>query len=491
MAPRKESIVLFPFMAQGHIIPFLALALHIQKTKVYNIILVNTPFNIRKLRSSLPPSSSIRLLELPFDSSDHGLPPNTENTDVLSYPHIIRLLHASTCLETGFRNLIKDITNKQEEEPPLCVIADIFFGWTATVCKELGVFHAVFSGAGGFGLACYYSVWLSLPHRNTKSDEFELQDFKEASKIHLTQLPLSISEADGTDSWSLFQKKNLPAWVDSNGILFNTVEEFDRVGLSYFKRKLNRPAWAIGPILLPTENRTHAGKEADISPDLCKKWLDNKPINSVLYVSFGSHNTISASQMMQLALALEASSKNFIWVVRPPIGFDINSEFRGKEWLPLGFEERVKESGKGLLVHKWAAQVEILSHRSVCAFLSHCGWNSVLEALNCGVPLIGWAMAGEQFFNVKFLEEELGVCVEVARGKTCEVRYEDIKGKIELVMNETEKGKEMRKKAFEVKEMINDAMNDKDGLKGSSVKALDDFFQAAMSMREKTGKEKR
>ncbi|KAF2311990.1 hypothetical protein GH714_027690 [Hevea brasiliensis] len=187
------------------------------------------------------PDSSIHLLEIPFDSSGHGLPPDTENTDVLSYPLIIRLFHASTSLEPAFRKLIQDIAHEQGRQPPPCIIADIFFGWTATVAKELGVFHAVFSGAGGYGLACYYSVWLTLPHRNAKSDEFELQDFKEVSKLHVTKLPLSISEADGSDSWSVFQRKNLPAWVDSNGILFNTVKEFDQIGLSYFRRKLRQP----------------------------------------------------------------------------------------------------------------------------------------------------------------------------------------------------------------------------------------------------------
>ncbi|KAJ9139711.1 hypothetical protein P3X46_030420 [Hevea brasiliensis] len=445
MALKKENIVMFPFMAQCHIISFLALALHIERTKGYDITFVNTSLNVKKLKSSLPPSSSIHLLEIPFDSSGHGLPPDTENTDVLSYPLIIRLLHASTSLEPAFRKLIQDIAHEQGRQPPPCIIADIFFGWTATVAKELGVFHAVFSGAGGYGLACYYSVWLTLPHRNAKSDEFKLQDFKEVSKLHVTKLPLSISEADGSDSWSVFQRKNLPAWVDSNGILFNTVKEFDQIA-----------AWAIGPVLLPTKNRARSGKEARIvSTDLCKKCPERKPVNSVLYVSFGSHNTIAPSQMMQLAMALEASGKNFIWVVRPPIGFDIKSEFRGDEWLPKKFEERIKESGRGLLVHKWAPQVEILSHKSTCAFLSHCGWNSTLEALNRRVTLIGWAMAAEQFFNVKFLEEELGVCVAVASGKTCEVRYQDIKAKIELAMNETQKkGKEIKRKACEVMEMI-------------------------------------
>ena len=124
-------------------------------------------------------------------------------------------------------------------------------------------------------------------------------------------------------------------------------------------------------------------------------------------------------------MGLEASDKNFIWVIRPPIGFELNTEFKAKEWLPKGFEKRIKESRRGLLVYNWAPQVEILSHKSVSAFLTLCGWNSVLEALNHSVLLIGWPMAAEQSFNAKLLEEEMGVCVEVARGKSCEVRHED------------------------------------------------------------------
>lgn len=83
-----------------------------------------------------------------------------------------------------------------------------------------------------------------MPHKKVNSDEFLLPDFSDASRVHITQLPTSILEAkdDGTDAWSVFQKKNLPEWVNSGGILINTVEQFDYIGLSYFKRKLGHPA---------------------------------------------------------------------------------------------------------------------------------------------------------------------------------------------------------------------------------------------------------
>lgn len=328
---------------------------------------------------------------------------------------------------------------------------------------------------------------MDLPHRKVDSAEFSLADFEEASTIHISQLPKNLLEADGTDLWSNLIQGSLSAWADSDGLLFNTVEGFDQLGLLYFRRKLDRPVWPIGPVLLSSESRSSFGKETSVTPELCQEWLNSKPPKSVLYVSFGSMNTISVSQMMQLAMALEASRKNFVWVVRPPIGYDINSEFKANEWLPEGFEDRMRSSSRGLLIHRWASQVDILSHGAVSAFLSHCGWNSTLEALSQGVPLLGWAMAAEQFFNVKVLEEKVGVCVEVARGKSCEVRHEDLVEKIKLVMNDTEKGNEMRRKASEVSEMINNAMKNENAVKGASIRAMDDFFNAAAGrMKENT-----
>ena len=467
----NKDVVMFPFMAQGHIIPFLALAHRIQH-RGYSVTFVTTPLNATNLRSSLPPDSSVRLHHLPFRSSDHGLPPDAENTDSLPYPLVIRLIRASSALRPAFADLLRDLR-------PLCVVADIFFGWTAALCRDLRLFHAVFSGCGGFGLACYCSLWLNLPHRNLTdaSGEFSLPDFQEAKTLHVSQLPANIAEADGHDPWSTFQSENLSAWSDSNGFLFNTIGDLDQLGLDYFRRKFNRPVWPVGPVLLASESRVSVGKRDKTTSDLSVKWLDSKPSKSVLYVSFGSMNTISSSQMVQLATALEKSEQRFVWVVRPPIGSDINSEFKAEEWLPEGFEERV--SGRGLLVHKWAPQVEILSHRAVSAFLSHCGWNSVLESLSSGVPMLGWPMAAEQFFNAAVLERELGVCVEVARGKACEVSHEGLVEKINAVMGENEKGREMRRKARQVREMIGNAMRDEDGFRGSSVKALDDFFAAA------------
>ncbi|KAH0746517.1 hypothetical protein KY290_008224 [Solanum tuberosum] len=264
-----------------------------------------------------------------------------------------------------------------------------------------------------------------------------MPDFQEAGNLDVSQLNPSLLEADSNDPYTIFNWKNLPNWINSDGILFNTIEGLDKLGLTYFRRKLGKPVWAIGPIPWP--------------------------------------NRISASQMMELAKALDNASRvNFIWAVRPPLGFDINMEFRAEEWLPEGFVQRVFEDQNRGLSAKMGS--------SVGAFLTHCGWNSILESLENGVPLLGWPIAAEQFYNAKFLEQDVGVCVEVARGNNSQVKHEDILEKIDVIMGVNEKENEIRRKACEVKEMINNAIIDDQDLKGSSIRAMYEFLNAALSM---------
>ncbi|CAJ2653804.1 unnamed protein product [Trifolium pratense] len=251
-----------------------------------------------------------------------------------------------------------------------------------------------------------------------------------------------LREADGTDSWSKFFPPQIALSMKSDGRICNTVEEIETFGLQLLRNYLQLPVWCVGPLLPSTtkgSNSKHrAGKESGIALEDCIEWLDLKEENSVLHISFGSHNTISSSQMMALAEGLEESEKLFIWVIRPPFGFDMHGEFKA-EWLPEGFEERMKHSKRGLLVHKWGPQLEILSHKSTGAFLSHCGWNSVLESLSNGVPIIGWPLAAEQAYNAKMLVEEMGVSVELTRTVESLISKEDVKRVIEI-----EKGREKR-----------------------------------------------
>ncbi|KAL2940877.1 UDP-glycosyltransferase 92A1 [Bienertia sinuspersici] len=466
---RREHVILFPFMAQGHIIPFLALALEIEKKKGYDITFINTPLNIKNLRPSLPSSSSIRFQEISFDASKHGLPPNTENTENLPYNLILHFLEVSVSLKPAFRDIVSNILQECKQpscdlSPPLCIIGDFFFGWTAEIAREFNIFHSILVANSGFGIAIYYSLWTNIPHwkKEGVEDEFINDDFPRGGKIHVTQLPGSMLAANGKDSWSIYLGNRLPEWWLSNGIMFNTVEEIDEAGLSYFRRKLGLPVYAIGPILSKNNSKSYNNVSHE-----CIKWLDKKPQKSVLYICFGSQNTLTVSQMMELALALEYTKRPFIWVIRPPLGNDCKSEFKPEKWLPKGFEKRMQEKELGFLVKNWAPQVEILSHKSVGGFVSHCGWNSVLEAISQGVPILGWPMAAEQFFNAKFLVEEVGICVEIGRGNGCKVNHEDLAKKIEILMGENFDAKKIRNRALKVKNIVEDAGKNELDFKGN------------------------
>ncbi|CAN0923162.1 UDP-glycosyltransferase 92A1 [Linum grandiflorum] len=213
------------------------------------------------------------------------------------------------------------------------------------------------------------------------------------------------------------------------------------------------------------------------------EWLQSHKPGSVIYICFGSQNSISPSQMMELATGLEQSSTPFLWVIRPPTGFDPKSEIFKPEWLPEGFEHRVQQSKTGLLVRNWAPQLEILSHKSTRAFVSHCGWNSVLESLSQGVTIIAWPLAAEQGFNAKMVVEEIGAAVELARGTESVVERSEVKRVVEFVMGK--QGEELKRNAEEVARHLRASVRDDEvnGEKGSSVKAMDDFLVTILTNR--------
>ncbi|MED6133445.1 hypothetical protein PIB30_028369 [Stylosanthes scabra] len=491
----EGHIVMLPFMAHGHLNPFLALAKQILKTTTNNfkITIATTPLNIQYLKSSIIANQQqqnlleLHLAELPFNCVQHDLPPNIENTENLPLSDVFKFIIATTmALENPFHSLISKIT-EEEGHPPLCIISDIFFGWVTNVAKSFGSKSIIFFTGSAFGVLAYTSILFHLPHRNTDSEEFWVPGFPQKFKFKRSHLHRQIRESDGNDAWSRFFVPQLQLSLKSDGWIGNTVEEIEPLGLDLLRKYIQIPVWCVGPLLQPL---AHKGKESGIAIEECIEWLNVKDQSSVLYISFGSQNTISASQMMALAEGLEQSERSFIWVIRPPFGFDINGEFNAHEWLPKGFEERIKNTQKGLLVHQWGPQMKILSHKSIAAFLSHCGWNSVLESLSYGVPIIGWPLAAEQAHNAKMLEEELGVGVILTATVESVVSGEEVKNVIEMVLNqESVKGKEMKVKAKEIEVLMREAKtHDGEVVKGSSLKAIDDFGKAILQNPKLHGK---
>lgn len=242
----------------------------------------------------------------------------------------------------------------------------------------------------------------------------------------------------------------------SDGILVNTWEDLQPTALAalrddkYLGRITNGRIYTIGPILRPLE-------PADSRYELFD-WLDKQPTESVLYVSFGSGGTLTYEQITELAWGLELSQQRFIWVVRPPSKtagdgsfFTVGSgagDVDLSSLLPDGFLRRTFNIG--VVVPQWAPQIEILSHPSVGGFLSHCGWNSTLESITNGVPMIVWPLYSEQRMNATILTEELGVAIRSKVLPSMEVvGREEIKTMVTRLLMD-EEGYEMRAKVKEL-----------------------------------------
>ncbi|OEL33460.1 UDP-glycosyltransferase 92A1 [Dichanthelium oligosanthes] len=485
-------LVLFPFLAQGHLIPFLNLAKRLESLgqrggsgqRRLEVTIISTPRNVASLRRAVPAGSCIGFAELPFSPSDHGLPPDAESTDVVPLSAFPAFFFATELLRPSFEELVTELAGRQGRKN-VCVLADIFLGWTAESARALGVQHRVFLTSGAYASAVTFSIWLrppAFPRPAGPDDEQSLPDFPDVRVRYVEFLNVVVTEDYATNPMLAFLCRMVSLhFRHSGGLVVNTSEEIEQKGLHLIRKLSGLPTFAVGPLI---GGRTASDDTARADEDdVCIKFLDSKPAASVLYVSFGSQNTIPASQMLELARGLEASGRPFIWAVRPPAEFDGTEKFRA-EWLPDGFEDRAAAAAQGVVVRRWAPQVAILAHASTGAFLSHCGWNSVLESLWHGVPVVGWPLLADQLFDSRMLEK-LGVGVEVASGRMFgglgKGRWEHVRDAVETVLGDGEKARDMRRKAAELKELARAALRaGEDGeVKGSSVLAMERLVDSA------------
>jgi len=191
--------------------------------------------------------------------------------------------------------------------------------------------------------------------------------------------------------------------------------------------------------------------------EACIRWLDNKPKDSVVYVSFGSLAGLSEDQTKEMAYGLIDCGMYFIWVVR-------DSE---KCKLPKEFLESLLE--KGLIVN-WCPQLQVLTHEAVGCFVTHCGWNSTLEALSVGVPVIAMPLWTDQITNAKFIVDVWKIGVKAHADEKGVIRRETIKDCLKGIM-EIEKGNQMKKNAMKWKILAKSSVDEG----GSSDKNIVDF----------------
>nr|ABR17327.1 unknown [Picea sitchensis] len=473
---RPLHVVAVPLPVQGHITPMFNFAKKLA-AKGVTVTFVNTEAcyaNITKARNGEDPFSHAQSLGLDIRSAQisDGLPLEFD-----------RSLNAEEFIESFETNMIPHveelISHLKEEEPPvLCIIADSFFVWLDRVAKKYGISHASFWTEAAMVFSIYYHWDLLVenghsPFVNKEDDHENLINYIPGlSDLKTTDLPSYFQELDLSSRthdilYEAFQSVRGADWIISN-----TVEDLESRTIAELQSI--KPFWSVGP-LLPSAFQEDLNKETsrtNMWPESdCTGWLDSKPENSVIYISFGSYAHLSRAQIEEVALGLLESKQPFIWVLRPDI---IASGIH--DILPEGFLEETKDKG---LVVQWSSQLEVLSHPSVGGFLTHCGWNSILESLSSGVPMLAFPLFTDQCTNRWLIVEEWGVAMDLAGNSGSFQNYKPLVGREEIArtlkkfMGE-EEGRKLRLKVKPIREVLKKAMLDS----GTSNKNLDLFVEA-------------
>ncbi|KAL5987480.1 hypothetical protein ACLOJK_035228 [Asimina triloba] len=405
-------VLIFPFPSQGHMIPLLDLVHHLSLRGLSLTVLI-TPKNLPILSPLLSHNPTIQTLLLPFPTHP-SIPPGVENTKDL--PNISAFLFMMHAMGGLYHPLLHWF--QSHPSPPVAIISDFFLGWTHHLASHLGIPRIVFSPSGALCLSLVHSLWRNMPELADPNDVGQVFDFHEvpnSPKYPWWQLsPIYRSYKEG-DPTSEFIRDGYFANMASWGWVLNSFSELEGEYLEHLKRDLRNPrVWAAGPILPAggdVGSAERGGASSLPAPELMA-WLDACPAGSVVYVCFGSQEVLTQRRMDALTDGLDASGARFVLCIKQPTSGHVAAGDYGV--LPAEFEALV--SGRGLIIKGWAPQVAVLSHRAVGSFLTHCGWNSVLEAIVVGVPMLAWPRSADQFWNAGLLVHDMGVAVHVCEG---------------------------------------------------------------------------
>ena len=299
-------------------------------------------------------------------------------------------------------------------------------------------------------------------------------------EITKAQLPGSLIKSPDFDD---FRDKITKAEQEAYGVVVNSFTELENGYYQNYERAISKKLWCIGPVSLCNENSIEKYNRGDrASKSNCLNWLDSMIPKSVVYICHGSLCRMIPSQLIQIGQCLESSTRPFIWVIKNR--GENCSEL--EKWLSEEEFER-KIEGRGLIIRGWAPQLLILSHWSIGGFLTHCGWNSMIEGIGSGVPMITWPQFAEQFLNEKLVVEVLKIGVRIGVEGAVRwgeeervgvmVKKEEIEKAIEMVMNGGEEGEERRRRVEDLSKMAPKAMENG----GSSYVNLSLFIEDVMA----------
>ncbi|XP_039835035.1 UDP-glycosyltransferase 91C1-like [Panicum virgatum] len=450
-------VVVFPWLAFGHMIPFLELSNRLAR-RGHAVTFVSTPRNAARL-GAVPPELSalvrVAALELP---QVEGLPDGAESTADVPPEKVGLLKKAFDGLAAPFAQLVAEACAGGKDEvaafsrKPDWIVLDFAQNWIWPIAEEHEISCATFCI-----LPAAFLAFVGPEHENAAHPRSTAEDFMaappwidfpstiahrrhEAQAIAAVFRPNDSGVSDMDRFWELQQRCRL--------VVLRSCPEAEPRLIPLLTDIFARPVIPAG-LLLPDDvvGDDDAAPGGDQSFSAAVRWLDEQPRGSVIYVALGSEAPVTAEHVRELALGLELSGVRFLWALRWPFG-------HSGELLPDGFERRV--AGRGVVRAGWVPQVRVLAHAAVGAFLTHCGWGSTVENLfRFGHPLVMLPFVADQGLIARAMAAR-GVGVEVTWNEDDgSFRGDDVAAAVRRVMVE-EEGVELARNAGELQKVVGD-----------------------------------
>ncbi|KAJ9129530.1 hypothetical protein P3X46_033794 [Hevea brasiliensis] len=400
----KAQLVFVPAPGMGHIVSAVEVAklllTRCHQLSITVLILNHSSINSKvhsyiesqRASSSIVPTR-LRFINLPKDE-----------TELFSFSSFVKS-QKSHVKEAVLKITQSDFVSSVDSPQLVGFVVDTFCSSIIDVANEFGVPCYIFFSSGAAFLG--FMLYVQKIHDEEKFDPTEFKDSDAELKVPSLVNPFPgrvMPSAMLSKEWFPFMLDNTRRFREAKGIIINTFLELESYAIEYLKMP---PVYPMGPIL-------DVGLDGRNSHKEIMQWLDDQPPLSVVFLCFGSKGSFRENQVKEIACALEHSGYRFLWSIRrpaPPSFLASSSDYEDpQEVLPKGFLDRIIGIGK---VIGWAPQVAVLAHPAVGGFISHCGWNSILESIWFGVPIATWPMNAEQQFNAFEMVIELELAAEI------------------------------------------------------------------------------
>ncbi|KAL8498709.1 hypothetical protein ACS0TY_021876 [Phlomoides rotata] len=450
------DILVLPFFGQGHLNPCTQLCKHLSSYNCRSILIIPSHLS-SSIPSDLHQHPLIEVHQVPAANESPSTPPQPPRSDIAPPPPHHQLgLGIESFLSERYKNV-----------RPGCVVMDVMMSWSKDIFKKANVPVVSFFTSGACATAMEYAAWKAHVDDMGPNETRILPGLPDCMALSYSDIKRRDhrrhegggggrgrgrhegggrgggrheggGRGGGRPGGMNFGPGQPPSWMEetegSAALLINTCDDLEGPFLEYLMGQIEKPVFGVGPLLPETfwkptnpvlhDQDSRPNRESNYTEKEVIQWLDSKQSRSVIYVSFGSEVGPTLEEYDQLADALAESTRPFIWVIQPGSGkpgppanfFGDKQGSNTKEggYSPHGLEERVGK--RGLIIKGWAPQLSIVSHPSTGGFLSHCGWNSTVEAIGCGIPILAWPIRGDQFYDAKLVVKYLKAGHMVASG---------------------------------------------------------------------------